>query len=734
MSAIYQRARPIRWEDVVGQEHIKEVLRGALSAGKIGHAYVFSGPRGVGKTTVARLIAMTANCTAENKPCGECDSCLSVRRGSHPDVFELDAASHNSVDDVRELREKVGLAAMHGGKKIYILDEAHMMTRQAFNALLKTLEEPPPHVVFILATTEPEKILPTILSRCQHYRFRRLTAEEIASKLALLAAKEGIGSEPAGLALLGKLADGAMRDGESMLERMLATGQPVTRHSVEMALGLPPTERMRDLAQHLVTGDTAAVMQAAEKLYQDGYAARSVLAGLLDTLSEALYALLRIGTVSEEAALQGATADQLLSLQATLDEQEPRFARQADLLSLQLALTHALLPRGTALSQGSLASSRQQTPNQKPAQPSSSQQSSAQQTSAMAQLERRLSNLEKKWSQSGQGQQVQPAQGNARRASDSESSVESLGPVPSGTHPKVAWEQFLRAVTQYGGQHIRAFVREADYYWEGNTFYLRFDRVDPKGKPKNRFHGQSVLKHVQVVAQAAQETFGAVTLVVQCFGEMVRVPPPQGTAAAVSLSTELAVEPVAEPPAPLPQAVQTEAKSAPVSNPVSNTVPPTASPVAAQPAIPTFEPNRSSPPARAQTTPPPIAPPPPPEEEDVPFAPQSVAEPEPIPLTVLDREPVWDLPPADFSDKGDVSKVKPPPFQPSRSTQTSSTSTRQPSVSQSSVSRSTALTTEAFLGFKERFRGNVIEVQSKATSETTPSSEDELDTDTGDND
>lgn len=722
MSAIYQRARPIRWEDVVGQEHIKEVLRGALSAGKIGHAYVFSGPRGVGKTTVARLIAMTANCTAANKPCGECDSCLSVRRGSHPDVFELDAASHNSVDDVRELREKVGLAAMHGGKKIYILDEAHMMTRQAFNALLKTLEEPPPHVVFILATTEPEKILPTILSRCQHYRFRRLTAEEIASKLALLAAKEGIGSEPAGLALLGKLADGAMRDGESMLERMLATGQPVTRHSVEMALGLPPTERMRDLAQHLVTGDTAAVMQAAEKLYQDGYAARSVLTGLLDTLSEALYALLRIGTVPEEAALRGATTDQLLSLQATLDEQEPRFARQADLLSLQLALTHALLPRGTALPQGSLASSRQQIPARPTNQPPA-QQSSAQQSSAMAQLERRLSDLEKKWSQGGQ---VQPAQGNARRASDSEASVESLGPVPSGTHPKVAWEQFLRAVTQYGGQHIRAFVREADYYWEENTFYLRFDRVDPKGKPKNRFHGQSVLKHVQVVAQAAQETFGSVTLVVQCFGEMVRVPPPQGTAAAVSLSAE----PVTEPPAPLPQAVPTEAKSAPVSNPV----PPPASPVAAQPAIPTFEPNRSSPPARAQTTPPPIAPPPPPEEEDVPFAPQSVAELEPIPLTVLDREPVWDLPPADFSDKGDVSKGKPPPFQPSRSTQTRSTPIRQPSVSQSSVSRSTALTTEAFLGFKERFRGNVIEVQPKATPETMPSNEDELDTNTEDND
>jgi DNA polymerase III subunit gamma/tau len=167
VSAIYQRARPVRWEDVVGQEHVKDVLKAALAQGRVGHAYLFSGPRGVGKTTTARLIAMTANCTGPMpKPCGECESCLSVRAGSHPDVMEIDAASNNSVDDVRDLREKVSLAAMHGGKKIYILDEAHMMSRAAFNALLKTLEEPPSHVIFILATTEPEKIIPTILSRC----------------------------------------------------------------------------------------------------------------------------------------------------------------------------------------------------------------------------------------------------------------------------------------------------------------------------------------------------------------------------------------------------------------------------------------------------------------------------------------------------------------------------------------------------------------------------------------
>ncbi|WP_157463612.1 DNA polymerase III subunit gamma/tau, partial [Deinococcus pimensis] len=264
MTAIYQRARPIHWDEVVGQEHVKDVLRAALERGRVGHAYLFSGPRGVGKTTTARLIAMTANCERDGvKPCGECPSCLMVRAGSHPDVLEIDAASNNSVDDVRDLREKVGLAAMRGGKKIYILDEAHMMSRAAFNALLKTLEEPPSHVIFVLATTEPEKILPTILSRCQHYRFRRLSDVEIAGKLARLCEQEGVRAEGEALSLIGRLADGAMRDGESLLERMLAAGEDVTRAGVEAALGLPPSERVAEMARALAARDAEPLLTGA---------------------------------------------------------------------------------------------------------------------------------------------------------------------------------------------------------------------------------------------------------------------------------------------------------------------------------------------------------------------------------------------------------------------------------------------------------------------------------------
>ncbi len=359
MSAIYQRARPIRWDQVVGQEHVRDVLQAALERGKLGHAYLFSGPRGVGKTTTARLIAMTANCEGPDpKPCGECTSCLEVRAGSHPDVREIDAASHNSVDDVRELRENLNLASMRGGKKIYILDEAHMMSRAAFNALLKTLEEPPGHVIFVLATTEPEKILPTILSRCQHYRFRRLSEAEIAGKLAALCAQEGVAAEESALNLIGRLADGAMRDGESLLERMLSTGEAITRGSVEAALGLPPSERMADMARALALPDAEGLLAGAAQLYREGYAARTVVGGLLGALRDALHAELGLG---EGERLEGAGVPRLLRLQAALDEQEARFARGADLLNLELALTHALLA-GEVAGAGAMTASASSPP------------------------------------------------------------------------------------------------------------------------------------------------------------------------------------------------------------------------------------------------------------------------------------------------------------------------------------------------------------------------------------
>jgi DNA polymerase III subunit gamma/tau len=336
-----QRLRPIHWDEVVGQEHVKDVLRPALERGRIGHAYLFSGPRGVGKTTTARLIAMTVNCEmAGVKPCGTCDSCKSVIAGRHPDVLEIDAASNNSVDDVRDLREKVALQPMRGDKKVYILDEAHMMSKSAFNALLKTLEEPPSHAVFVLATTEPERLPPTILSRCQHYRFRRLSSEEIAGKLLKTATAEGVNPSPQALNLIARAADGAMRDGESLLERLLSSGEPnLTLEMVEGALGLPPQDRVEALAFALARGDTKRLMQSLTAFYSDGFAPRTIVERVKIALRDQLHAQLGLSKNVTETFAEV----QLLRLIKALDEEDGRFARSSDLIALEMAFTKAML-------------------------------------------------------------------------------------------------------------------------------------------------------------------------------------------------------------------------------------------------------------------------------------------------------------------------------------------------------------------------------------------------------
>ncbi|RJF72128.1 DNA polymerase III subunit gamma/tau [Deinococcus cavernae] len=493
MSAIYQRARPIRWEDIVGQEHVKDVLRAALSQGRVGHAYLFSGPRGVGKTTTARLIAMTANCLSDGpKPCGECESCLAVRAGSHPDVLEIDAASNNSVDDVRDLREKVGLAAMRGGKKIYILDEAHMMSRAAFNALLKTLEEPPGHVIFILATTEPEKIIPTILSRCQHYRFRRLTPEEIAGKLAGLADKEGVNADADALNLIGRLADGAMRDGESLLERMLAAGTAITRASVEEALGLPPGERVRGIAGALVVGDAGAALSGAAGLYRDGFAARTVVEGLVAAFGAALHAELGLG---EEGRLEGADVPRLLKLQAALDEQESRFARSADQQSLELSLTHALLAADAVSSAGHHA----------PAPAGAA---------VPADLLQRLNRLEKELATLRQGGRPAPA-GPAVADFDpaGRRSGGATGPTPVREAVAQATEGMVPAaplqgswvdVVRQASMQVKAYLKPARQHAEPGYVSLTYD-------DRNKFHAKQLAGKFDDVAKLVLKVFGPVT-------------------------------------------------------------------------------------------------------------------------------------------------------------------------------------------------------------------------------
>lgn len=222
--ALYRKYRPSTFEEVVGQRHIVQTLKNAIVNNRIGHAYLFCGPRGTGKTSIAKIFARTLNCTSANndRPCGTCDNCKDALNGTHPDIIEIDAASNNGVDEVRNLIERVKYAPMEGRYKVYIIDEVHMMTQSAFNALLKTIEEPPEHVIFVFATTEPNKVIPTIVSRCQRFDFTKVAKADIESRLKIVCRQEQIDIEDEAISLIATLSDGGMRDALSILDQCVA--------------------------------------------------------------------------------------------------------------------------------------------------------------------------------------------------------------------------------------------------------------------------------------------------------------------------------------------------------------------------------------------------------------------------------------------------------------------------------------------------------------------------------
>jgi DNA polymerase-3 subunit gamma/tau len=337
--------RPNTFEELTGQEAIARILRNAVSVGKVAHAYIFSGPRGVGKTTTARILAKALNC--ENgptpDPCGTCRSCSAITDGSSMDVAEIDGASNTGVDNIRDLRERVKYAAASSQYKIYIIDEAHMLSTAAFNALLKTLEEPPPHVIFVLATTEPKKIPATVLSRCQHLPFRRIALKAIVQRLRQIATAEGIDITDGALEMVARAAEGGMRDALTLLDQVTSFADSITADEVKDLLGLTDTENLAAMLGAVIEGRSRDIIAGIAELTDTGMDLKVYMRDLLTFTRNLL--ITRIVGEPEGVLDVGESERAVLVSLAKLTSEEHIALLLSDLIKAEPAVRSALYPR-----------------------------------------------------------------------------------------------------------------------------------------------------------------------------------------------------------------------------------------------------------------------------------------------------------------------------------------------------------------------------------------------------